>query len=180
MVAKRPLSGSNVGDLPNATPASPEPFSQSFFGSFSHTLDDKGRVSLPHAFRNALTTAGADSVVITNFICDGARCLEGYAPQEWSKFEARLLEKSRFDAKMRKLENYYLARAAVCGIDQAGRINIPAYLRGYAGLQKEVVFTPTLNGFRVWDNRVWELIFQEAEAALLDNQDLFLNVDRKE
>ncbi len=54
---------------------------------------------------------------------------------------------------------------------------LPPYLREYAGFEKEVVFTPSLHGFRLWDKRVWELVFREAEALLLEDPALFADVD---
>lgn len=148
-----------------------------FRGVFQHALDEKGRVSFPAEFRQVLTGLGEDSVVITNFISDGARCLEGYSLRAWQRFEAKLATRSRFDPQVRKLENYYLSRAAVCPLDTSGRVNLPPHLRTYAGLEREVVFTSSSHGFRIWDRRVWELVFQEAEAALLENPALFLDVD---
>jgi len=78
---------------------------------------------------------------------------------------------------VRKLENYYLSRAVQCVIDGSGRILLPQNLRDYAGLEREVVFTASLHGFRVWDSRVWDVIFSEAEAALLEDPALFAEVD---
>ena len=148
-----------------------------FKGSFEHSLDDKGRVSLPSSFRQVLSQKNSNSIVLTNFITDGARCLDGFSLHAWKDFEERLRSKSRFDPKIRKLENFYFSRAAECVVDSAGRINIPNHLRVYAGLEKEVVFTAALHGFRIWDRRVWELIFRESESALLEDPSLFNEVD---
>ena len=172
---KEGLGGANEGvagllaaaDLPRSA----------FRGVFQHALDEKGRVSFPAEFRQVLVGLSEDSVVITNFISDGARCLEGYSLTAWRRFESKLATRSRFDPQVRKLENYYLSRAAVCPLDTSGRVNLPPHLRTYAGLEREVVFTSSSHGFRIWDRRVWELVFQEAEAALLENPALFLDVD---
>ena len=162
-------SGANVGvPLEN----------RAFRGCFTHCVDEKGRVNIPAPFRQALLDLSEDALVLTNYICDGARCLDGYTRTAWAEFEAKLAERSRFDPRIQKIENYYLARAAVCAIDSSGRINIPQQLRTYAGLEKEIVFTSTLSGFRIWDSRVWELIFQESETALLSDPELFKDLDR--
>lgn len=149
-----------------------------FLGNFEHSLDEKGRISLPSAFRQVLTEAEETTIVLTNFVCDGARCLDGFPLAAWREFEGRLAARSRFDPQLRTLENYYVARAAMCQIDGSGRINIPAHLRVYAGLKRDVTFTASMHGFRVWDTRVWELVFQEAESALLEDPSLFVDVDR--
>ena len=150
----------------------------SFRGCFEHAVDDKGRVSIPSAFRQLLLDRRISSLVLTNYICDGARCIEVYTEPDWHELEKRLERRSRFDPQVKRLENYYLARAAVCPIDGSGRINVPPHLRTYAGVEREVVFAATVRGFRIWDRRVWELIFQEAETALIEDPSIFENVDR--
>lgn len=137
-------------------------------------MDKKGRVSLPATFRARLQ---AEPIVLTNFVSDGARCLEGYGLSRWEGFEQKLRKKSRFDPKLRQLENYYLARATTCEVDASGRITVAPHLRTYAALERDVVFTSTLNGFRVWDARVWDVIFSEAEQALLSDPALFVELD---
>lgn len=149
----------------------------SFRGNYTHALDEKGRVSLPVEFRRALSASKDQSVVLTNFVSEGARCLEGFGLKAWAEFEQKLRAKSRFNSKLQKLENFYLSRAAECAIDSAGRILIPQYLRVYAGAEKDVTFTSSIHGFRVWDKRVWEMIFASAEQALLEDPDAFSDID---
>lgn len=148
-----------------------------FRGNFTHTLDAKGRINLPAEFRRVLSAAGENSVVLTNYISDGARCLEGFGLKSWVQFESKLREKSRFSSKLQKLENFYLSRAAECPIDGNGRILLPQHLREYAGIEREVTFTSSIHGFRVWDKRVWDHIFAAAEQALMSNPDTFSDVD---
>ena len=149
----------------------------SFRGNFSHALDDKGRVSLPSEFRKIISSVGSNSIVLTNYISDGSRCLEGFAEKSWHEFEEKLRAKSRFSSKLQKLENFYLSRAAECPVDKAGRILIPPHLRQYAGLEEKVTFTSSIHGFRLWDARVWEHVFQETEQALMSDPELFADVD---
>lgn len=151
--------------------------SSSFRGNYNHNLDVKGRVSLPSEFRKVLKRSNEESVVLTNYISDGSRCLEGFSLGAWKQFEEKLRLKSRFSSKLQKLENFYLSRASECNLDSAGRILLPAHLRTYAGLEKEVTFTSSIHGFRLWDSRVWEHIFNEAEQALMEDPDLFADVD---
>lgn len=149
----------------------------SFRGNSVHTVDEKGRISLPAGFRRALRGEESQAIVLTNYISEGSRCIEGFSLREWEDFEARLREKSRFGSKLQQLENFYLSRASECGVDGNGRILIPGYLRAYAGLEREVVFTASIHGFRMWDKRVWDAIFEASEQALLANPDLFADVD---
>jgi MraZ protein len=145
-----------------------------FRGNFTHTIDEKGRVSLPADFRRVLTDR---SVVLTNYISEGSRCLDGFGLSAWQGFEDKLREKSRFSSQLQKFENFYLSRASECPIDSQGRILIPTHLRNYAGIIKDVTFTSSIHGFRIWDNRVWEYIFNATEALLLEDPDLFADLD---
>ena len=70
-----------------------------------------------------------------------------------------------------------MSRAAECQVDGSGRILIPAHLRQYGGFEKDVTFTSSIHGFRIWDTRVWDHIFQAAEEALLADPELFADVD---
>jgi MraZ protein len=161
---------------PIARTSSRPPF-VSFRGNCVHSLDDKGRISLPSEFRRVLGEQERGGVVLTNYLSEGSRCIEGFSLAVWEDFEARLREKSRFSSKLQRLENFYLSRASECAIDGNGRILVPTYLRGYAGLDREVVFTASIHGFRMWDKRVWDAIFAASEQALLENPDLFADVD---
>lgn len=167
-------TSTQAGKLQESTEVSPP---WSFLGNHSHNLDDKGRVNLPVEFRRVLGEAKQDSVVLTNYISDGSRCLEGFALSSWQQFEKKLRAKSRFDPNVQKLENYYLSRAAQCAVDAGGRILIPTHLRAYAGLDREICFTSSIHGFRIWDSRVWSSIFNQAEEALIANPQLFAQVD---
>ncbi|MCO6430907.1 MAG: division/cell wall cluster transcriptional repressor MraZ [Deltaproteobacteria bacterium] len=149
----------------------------SFYGNFTHSIDEKGRVSLPAEFRRVLDEAGSPGLVLTNYISEGARCLEGFSIPAWLDFERKLRTKSRFSSKLQKLENFYLSRACQCPIDGSGRILIPSYLRAYAGIEREVSFTASIHGFRVWDRRVWEMVFNSAEQALMEDPEIFAEVD---
>lgn len=148
-----------------------------FRGNFTHTVDEKGRISLPAEFRRVLNGVGDEAVVLTNYISDGARCLEGFGLSAWHEFERKLRQKSRFSPKLQKLENFYLSRAAECPLDGSGRILLPQHLKNYAGVHKDVTFTSSIHGFRLWDSRVWNQIFAAAEQALLEDPELFAEVD---
>ena len=160
-VIAQPLDNANIG----------------FYGNFEHSIDSKGRVALPSAFREILKQEDKNTIVLTNFITDGARCLDGFSLSSWREFENKIKQKSRFDPGLRQLETFYIARAALCSCDANGRINIPQYLREYAGVEKDLVFTAALHGFRIWRKEVWNLVFQQSEAELLDNPSLFKGVD---
>jgi MraZ protein len=149
-----------------------------FRGSFEHTIDEKGRVSIPAKFREIVLGMRDDRLVVTKFILNSHRCLDVYPQAEWERFEQELTKKPRFDEDFLKMENFYLSNAYECMVDRQGRILLPTMLREYAGLKKDVMFTSALGKFRIWDKETWQRYDEESERDLAQNPRLFnsLNV----
>ncbi|MGE0679765.1 MAG: division/cell wall cluster transcriptional repressor MraZ [Candidatus Binatia bacterium] len=144
-----------------------------FRGSFEHTVDEKGRVSIPAKFREVLVKLEDDRLIATKFILNSRRCLDVYPQVEWDLFEEELKNKPRFDETFLKLENFYFSNAQDCSLDKQGRILLPVVLREYAGLKKEVVFTGAREKFRIWDKDTWQKLNEEAEQFLTENPQSF-------
>jgi MraZ protein len=139
-----------------------------FRGTFEHTIDEKGRVSVPVKFREVLQKHTDPRIVITNFKRGMARCLDVYPFTEWEKLEEQLADRTQFDTPMQDFVDYYLAAAQVCELDKPGRILLPPNLRDYALLKKEAVFTSALKKFRIWDAAQWQIVFEAAERAIAE------------
>jgi MraZ protein len=142
-----------------------------FRGSFEHTLDGKGRLSIPVKFREVLLGKGDDRTVITNFVVDGVRCLDVYPLDEWLRLEEEIRKKPKFDRRMVMFQNYYLGGACECAVDNQGRILIPPLLRKYAELKRNVVLVSALEKFRIWGEEAWQKVFADAEGNLMQDPD---------
>ena len=142
-----------------------------FRGSFEHTLDAKGRLSIPARFRDVLVGKGDARIVMTNFVIDGQRCLDVYPIDAWLSFEEEIKGKPKFDPRMVKFQNYYLGSACECSLDTHGRILVPPGLRKYADLKRDVVLVSALEKFRVLDREAWKKIFGEAEDKIMQDPD---------
>ena len=147
-----------------------------FRGSFEHTLDAKGRLSLPSRFRDVLAGKGDSRLMITNFMTGSARCLEVYPLDEWQRLEDAIRNRPRFNPEVNSFESYYLGRAQECPVDSQWRILIPPLLRKYAGLQRDVVLVSAVEKFRVWDQETWNKVFADAEEKFTQNPDSFGNL----
>ena len=139
-----------------------------FRGMFEHTIDEKGRVSVPARFRDILQATDDDRLVITNFLMASVRCLDVYPHAAWLELEERLRAKPQFDQRVIRFQNYYFAAAHECTLDKQGRILLPPTLREYAALKKDVVFTSALGKFRIWDREQWKRVFGEAEQGIME------------
>ncbi|MBQ1597594.1 MAG: division/cell wall cluster transcriptional repressor MraZ [Lachnospiraceae bacterium] len=120
-----------------------------FMGEYSHTIDPKGRLIVPAKFREQL---GSEFVLTKGL--DG--CLYGYSYEEWHKFEEHFQNLGSMTSNVRKLTRFFFASACNLEIDKQGRVLIPANLREFAGLSKDVVLAGNLNRIEVWDKQKWD------------------------
>ena len=127
-----------------------------FIGEYHHTLDDKGRMAVPIKFRAAL----ADGAVVTRGL---DRSLFLYPKSEWSKLAEKLAALPMSQADTRAFSRLMLAGAMEVDIDKTGRVNIPEYLREYAGLAKDVVVAGLYNRLEVWDEATWKAYAAKTE-----------------
>jgi len=139
-----------------------------FRGTFEHTIDEKGRVSVPAKFRDMLQARDDDRLVITNFVIGTSRCLDVYPHAAWVQLEERLHARPQFNQRILHFQNYYFSAAQDCVLDKQGRILLPPTLRDYAGLKKDVVFTSAGAKFRIWDLATWKKVFREAEKVIME------------
>lgn len=121
-------------------------------GSFEHSLDAKGRVSLPSSFRKELTTE-TDALVIVPSPTEKA--LYVFTPAKFEEWMCSLFEKeggynprNRFHTQIRKR---LMGNSAPITLDSAGRINVPKNLRDYAELDKSVTVLGNQDYIELWD-----------------------------
>jgi MraZ protein len=127
-----------------------------FRGRFYHTVDAKGRVSVPSGFRAMLQGNGDQAPFVTNGVTDGSKCLWLYPYESWCRYEARLAELPPDNIKMQKYVRFMVSGAIDCPIDNQGRMLLPAYLREYATLQREVTFAGVGKRIEIWDKSLFE------------------------
>ena len=119
-----------------------------FMGEYSHTIDTKGRLIIPSRFREEL----GETFVVTKGL-DG--CLFVFSDEEWKAFEIKLKSLPLTNKKARQLARFFVAGATPCELDKQGRILLPATLREFAGLEKDVVLTGMLNRIEIWSKDKW-------------------------
>ena len=118
-----------------------------FRGRYQHTIDPKGRLSVPAKFRDVLAQFEGRLIVVPN-----ENALEVHPLEEWERLEARISQQSAFVPEVRKLGRLYISRARDVELDGAGRILVPPDSRQQAGLVKEVTLVgPGRLYFEVWD-----------------------------
>jgi MraZ protein len=117
-----------------------------FRGRHSHSIDEKGRMSIPAAYREALRQAeGAP------FLTLDQDCLKLYPFEDWCDYERKILAKSEVDPDAQDYVRFVVSNAAEAPIDKQGRILVPQYLREAAALEKDVTLAGVGATIELWD-----------------------------
>jgi MraZ protein len=116
------------------------------------SLDSKGRLSIPTRYRQPLQDEAGGQVILT---VDRDRCLLLYPLPVWEEVERQLIRLSSVNPRARALKRLLIGHAEECGMDSGGRILLPAPLREFASLDKQVVLVGQGNKFEVWNESAW-------------------------
>jgi len=117
-------------------------------GEYTHTVDDKKRISLPSKFRKQM----GKKVVVTSGLDN---CLFMYPLSEWKKISEKLATLGMGQSDTRGFSRFMLAGAIEIDVDSLGRILIPDFLRTFADLKTKVVFTGVVNRVEIWNDTKW-------------------------
>jgi MraZ protein len=115
-----------------------------FAGSEQHALDHKGRLIVPARFRERL----GPQFVLT--IAHPDPCLALYPTATWIEFCGRLEAVPVKDERYRRYVRYLFAHSEETGCDAQGRVVVPARLREYAGIERNVVSVGLLTRIEIW------------------------------
>lgn len=133
-----------------------------FRGRFEHSVDPKGRVSIPSKFREILATNYDERLILTNF----DDCLWCYPVSEWQVIEDKVAALPQFKPEVKALQRVFISAATECPIDKQGRILVPPTLRDYAGITKDLVFVGMTKRIEVWSADRFKKVFTESQQDL--------------
>jgi MraZ protein len=132
-----------------------------FLGTHTPRMDDKSRLILPAKFRDEL----AGGVVITK---GQERCLYVFPTTEFATIAAKLREQPVTHKAARAYSRVFFASAHDEVPDKQGRVTIPAHLREYAGLDRELVVIGASTRVEIWDRGAWESYLADSEQEFAD------------
>lgn len=119
-----------------------------FTGEQTQKMDVKGRTVIPSKIRDNL----AGKLVVTRGI---DKCLFAYPESAWTALQEKLSSLPFTDKKVRSFNRFFLGGAETLDADKQGRVLVPASLRAYASLDKEVVWVGVGNRIEIWDIDKW-------------------------
>jgi len=120
-------------------------------GEYTHTQDEKKRISLPSKFRKEM----GKKVVVTHGLDN---CLFMFRLKEWATISEKLGNLSMGQSDSRGFNRIMLAGAVEIDVDAIGRILLPEFLREYAGVdvKTKVVFAGVHSRVEIWDETRWK------------------------
>lgn len=129
-----------------------------FRGQYQHSIDAKGRVSLPAKFRETLaeldiTASANDRIILTQTF---HQCLVAYPYDRWLRFEEKIRQLPQFDPNVIRLKRVYVAGAIECTLDGHGRLLVPQAMRDFASLEGQVVWVGQLDTIELWSSDRWQ------------------------
>lgn len=139
-------------------------------GEFQHNIDAKGRMIVPAKFRQEL----GERFIVTRGL---DQCLFVYPMDEWEILEEKLKKLPLTKKDARAFTRFFFSGATECEVDKQGRINIPANLRAYAGLDKECVVIGVSNRIELWAKENWEAYVVESEASFAEIAENLMDFD---
>jgi MraZ protein len=117
-------------------------------GEYTHTLDDKNRMSLPVKFRKEM----GKSVVLAPGLDN---CLSIFTAKEWEKISRKLSESSMLASDNRSFSRFMFGQAVIADVDGNGRILIPENLKVRSGLASKVIVIGVQNRAEIWSEKSW-------------------------
>lgn len=129
-----------------------------FLGTYAPKLDEKGRLIMPAKFRDEL----ADGVVLTR---GQERCIYVFPTAEFEGFHDRIRQAPVTSRQARDYLRLLLSGAHAETPDKQHRITIPAQLRQYAGLGRELAVIGAGTRAEIWDAQAWDDYVAANEAA---------------
>jgi MraZ protein len=127
-----------------------------FLGEFEHTLDSKGRLTIPAKFRDEL----ASGVVVTRGL-DG--CLWAFSRSEWEALTEKISQLPTGNRAARNFTRFMYSNAFDSIPDRQGRVLIPQNLRAYADIESETIVAGANNRVELWSPGKWSAVMAEVE-----------------
>lgn len=117
-------------------------------GEYTHTIDDKNRISLPSKFRKEV-----GKKLVATYGLEG--CLFLYTTPEWKKISEEIGKLGMLKADTREFNRFMFGGAVELEVDGLGRLLVPEHLREFAKLSEKAVFIGVHKRIEMWNDKRW-------------------------
>jgi MraZ protein len=147
-----------------------------FRGRFNHTIDTKGRMSIPSGYRLELERRSQQAPIVTT----GYECLHLYPFEDWCEVEQQIVENTTVALDVQAYQRMMLSGATECPIDKQGRMLLPQYLRDHAGLDREVTIAGVGPRIEIWDKARFDADLLKTQVRFSEISSAVAGLKRKE
>jgi len=141
-----------------------------FFGTYSHTLDDTGRLTIPSKLRDAVTAATVSAPGKPPLIfltCGAEKCIIAYTERKIAEILVEIGEKAVNPNEVREFKRMFGGEGAMESWDKQGRIILPDALKAYAGIMKDVMIVGAIDYFEIWNAKDYQA-HRDAARSIYD------------
>ena len=124
-------------------------------GTYECKADSKGRIMLPSPLKKQIAAVISDGFVVKRSVFN--KCLEIHPMSEWNKIVNQVNQLNRFVKKNNDFIRSYMSGLKIVNLDSSSRILIPKDLIVFAGLEKQIVLSSSVNIIEVWDKKEYEI-----------------------
>jgi MraZ protein len=135
----------------------------SILGTYECKADIKGRIMLPSGLKKQILPVLNDGFVVKRSVFN--KCLEIHPMSEWEKIVNQVNKLNRFVKKNNDFIRSYMSGLKIVSVDNSSRLLIPQDLIKFAGLEKEIVLSSSVNIIEVWD----KVEYENSVSKSLDN-----------
>lgn len=128
-----------------------------FLGEYRHTIDEKGRLTIPAKYRGLL----AAGMVITRGF---DRNLMAFSIEGWDELAERIRNLPLSDPGAREFRRRVFGGAIDLVPDRQGRVLLPPYLREFARIDGEVVINGMHSYLEIWNSDDWQPVREAIES----------------
>lgn len=133
-----------------------------FYGEYKHSLDRKGRLIIPAAFREVFKENYIEKFYITRGL---DKCLFVFTEDEWRIQEQKFKSMPFTKTEARKFNRLYFSGACEVTCDKQGRILLPQYLKDFADIKKELVIVGVSNRIEIWSVARWKEFYDATQES---------------
>jgi MraZ protein len=142
----------------------PVEFQALFFGSFTHNLDSKNRVTVPRKLLDKVKSGHNEPPrFYLTFGLD--ECLFLFTEEKWSQIFQRLDGIPLGTTEARDVQRIFYSNTHEVEVDGAGRILIPDSLKKKGKLEREVIFIGVGSRIELWNPTLWDSRQQRVEGG---------------
>lgn len=141
-----------------------------WLGESTHSLDDKGRLSVPRRLL-AGQAFGSDGRLTLVLTLGFEGCLFLFTEEGFAKAVARLETQAFAGEEKRNMQRLFFSKAQSVELDDKNRLSVPEKLKELAGIDRELVIVGLVDRAELWPKAKWEAFEREhaRDFARLDS-----------